>query len=65
VSVTFNPTATGTRTGTLSIASSFSGGTLAVALSGTGAAAVVSAPVPVVSPASLSFASQARRVGER
>jgi lysophospholipase L1-like esterase len=63
VNVTFKPTTTGNRTGTLTIASSFSGGSVAVALNGTGAAAVASTPVAVVSPTSLSFASQA--VGSR
>ena len=59
VNVTFKPTTTGNRTGTLTVASSFSGGSLAVALSGTGATAIASMPVALASPTSLLFASQA------
>lgn len=41
VSVTFKPTALGARTGSLNVASTASGGTASVALSGTGAAPIV------------------------
>jgi uncharacterized protein (TIGR03437 family) len=52
VSVTFTPTARGTRTGTLTIASNASGSPTTIALSGIGIGAVVSTP------ATLTFANQ-------
>jgi hypothetical protein len=55
ISVTFTPTASGTRTGTLSVADNTSGSPQSVSLSGTGAG---SAPVVSLSPSSLTFASQ-------
>ena len=55
VSVVFDPTATGTRTGTLSIADNATGSPQQVTLTGTGA---VSAPAVSLSASSLSFASQ-------
>ncbi len=58
ISVTFTPTASGTRTGTLTIADNASGSAQTVALSGTGATAVVTAPAVTLSPTSLTFASQ-------
>jgi hypothetical protein len=54
ISVIFKPTATGTRTGTVTITDNVSPGTQTASLSGTGAA-----PGASVSPASLTFASQA------
>jgi 6-phosphogluconolactonase (cycloisomerase 2 family) len=56
ISVTFKPTATGTRTASISIADNASGSPQTVALSGTGAAAT--APVVTRSPTTLTFASQ-------
>ena len=53
VNVSFRPTATGTRTGTLSITDNASGSPQTVSLTGTGVAPVVS-----LSPTSLTFASQ-------
>ncbi len=55
VSVTFAPTATGSASGTLSVASSAPSSPLTVALSGTGASATGTALT--ASPSSLSFAS--------
>lgn len=51
--VVFSPTATGARTGTLTVATNVSGGSFGVALSGTGTAAVL----PTLAPAALTFAS--------
>jgi len=56
ISVTFTPTASGTRTGTLSVADNTSGSPQSVKLTGTGATG--SAPVVSLSPSSLTFASQ-------
>src|SRR5260370_1104072 len=56
ISVTFTPTASGSRTGTLSITDNASGSPQSVSLTGTGAAA--SAPVVSLSTSSLAFASQ-------
>ncbi len=56
ISTTFTPTASGTRTGTLSIADNTSGSPQSVSLTGTGAAA--SAPVVSLSASSLTFTSQ-------
>lgn len=55
VSVTFTPTAAGTRTGTLTLTDSASNSPQTVSLSGTGAS---STPAFTVSPASLTFGSQ-------
>lgn len=55
VSVTFKPTATGARTGTLSIADNASGSPQSVSLSGTGAAP---GPAVTLTPTSLSFSQQ-------
>jgi beta-propeller repeat-containing protein/ASPM-SPD-2-Hydin domain-containing protein/centrosomal CEP192-like protein len=55
VNVTFTPTATGTRTGTLTIADNAASSPQTVSLTGTGANAVLNA-----SPAALSFAAQAQ-----
>ena len=67
VSVVFTPTATGTRSGTLSISDNSSGSPDTVTLTGTGVAvappatpgATVDDPVVSLSPSSLSFASRA------
>ncbi len=56
VSVTFAPTATGTRTGTLTITDNAGGSPQTVGLSGTG---VAPAPAATVSPTSLTFDAQA------
>jgi phosphodiesterase/alkaline phosphatase D-like protein len=53
ISVTFRPTATGSRTASVSIADNAAGSPQAVALSGTGASAAVT-----LSPASLAFGNQ-------
>ena len=53
ISVTFTPTATGTRTGNLTITDNAPGSPQIVSLSGTG-----TAPVASVSPASLTFGAQ-------
>jgi hypothetical protein len=57
VSVTFRPTASGTRTGTLSINSNATNPTLSVSLTGTGATAGTA--TLAANPTSLTFASQA------
>jgi hypothetical protein len=54
--ITFTPTATGTRTGTLTIPSNSVGGNAMIALAGTGEG---SGPVIVVSPLSLVYGAQA------
>jgi hypothetical protein len=56
ISVTFRPTATGTRTASVSIADNASGSPQTVALSGTAVAA--SAPAVTLAPTSVTFASQ-------
>jgi hypothetical protein len=56
INVTFTPTASGTRTGTLSVADNTSGSPQSAKLTGTGAAG--SAPAVSLSPSSLTFASQ-------
>src|SRR2546429_48120 len=53
INVSFTPTATGTRSGTLSVTDNASGSPQTVALSGSGIA-----PAAALSPASLNFASQ-------
>jgi len=53
INVTFKPTATGTRTGTLSVTDNASGSPQTVALVGSGIA-----PAAALSPASLTFANQ-------
>jgi len=58
ISVTFTPTAVGTRTGTVSIADNASGSPQTIALSGTGTLPVVTAPAATLTPTSLTFASQ-------
>jgi sugar lactone lactonase YvrE len=58
ISVTFTPTAAGLRTGTLTITDNASGSPQTVALSGSGAASGVAAPVVTLSPTSLTFAAQ-------
>ena len=55
ISVSFKPTATGTRTASVSIADNASGSPQAVSLSGAGVAA---APAVTLAPASLTFSSQ-------
>lgn len=55
ISVTFKPTATGARTGTLSIADNASGSPQTVALNGTGAAP---GPAVTLAPTNLSFGQQ-------
>jgi hypothetical protein len=55
ISVTFKPTATGTRTGTVTVTDSAATSPQILSLTGTGAAAV---PAVSLSPASLTFASQ-------
>src|SRR5260370_14022597 len=57
ISVTFKPTATGTRTGTMVITDSAPGSPRAINLSGTGVSAA--APAVTLTPTSLTFASQA------
>ncbi len=54
ISVTFTPSAAGTRTGTLSVADNATGAPQTVALSGTG---IATAPTAALSPTSLTFAS--------
>lgn len=56
ITVIFTPTATGARSGTLTVASNASGSPSTAALSGTGTAPA--APTPQLSPSSLSFADQ-------
>ena len=56
INVTFTPSATGTRTGTLTVSDNASGSPQTVGLTGTGASAP--APVAGVSPTSLAYASQ-------
>jgi phospholipase C len=56
ISVTFTPTASGTRTASVSIADNGGGGTQVVPLTGTGGS---SGPAVTFSPTSLTFASQA------
>jgi Abnormal spindle-like microcephaly-assoc'd, ASPM-SPD-2-Hydin len=56
VSVTFKPTASGTRTGALSLTDNAAGSPQSVSLAGTGTA--TSAPVVTLSSSSLTFASQ-------
>src|SRR5207302_984554 len=55
ISVTFTPTASGTRTGSSSVTDNASGSPQTVGLTGTGAAPTTTASL---SPASLTFASQ-------
>ncbi len=57
ISVTFTPTATGTRTASLSVADNASGSPQTVALSGTGVAPT--APAVTLSPTSVAFGNQA------
>jgi chitodextrinase len=57
VGVTFKPTATGTRTGAVNIGDNAANSPQTIPLSGTGG--TVSAPAVSISPASLTFASQA------
>ncbi len=59
VLVTFTPTASGARTGTLSIAHNNTLTPIAIALSGTGSGAAATAPVASISPASLTLAATA------
>jgi Abnormal spindle-like microcephaly-assoc'd, ASPM-SPD-2-Hydin len=56
INVTFTPTATGTRTGAITITDNAAGSPQSVNLTGTGVA--VAAPVVSLNPASLTFASQ-------
>src|SRR5205823_4856317 len=56
ISVTFRPTATGTRTGTLTVTDNASGSPQTASLTGTGGA-----PAATLSPTSLTFASQEDR----
>jgi hypothetical protein len=58
ISVTFMPTTSGTRTGTLTISDSATSSPQTVALSGTGIAAGSGVPAVMFSPTSLTFASQ-------
>ena len=57
ISVTFTPTATGTRTGAITLTDNASGGSQVINLTGTGIAA--SGPVANFSPSSLVFGNQA------
>ncbi len=57
--VNFTPTASGTRTGTLSISHNNTLTPVVIALSGTGAGAAAPAPVASISPTSLTLASTA------
>ena len=57
--VSFTPTASGTRTGTLSLAHSNTLTPIAIGLSGTGTGAAPTAPVASISPSSLVLASTA------
>jgi hypothetical protein len=59
VYVTFRPTASGTRTGTLSVASNAGNGTATVSLTGTGGTSGTGSATLTASPSSLSFASTA------
>jgi sugar lactone lactonase YvrE len=59
LSVTFTPTAAGTRTGAVTITDNANGSPQTVALSGTGAVSAVTAPTVTLSPTSLTFAPQA------
>jgi hypothetical protein len=67
LSVTFNPTAAGARTGTLSFASNAPGSPTQIALTGTGVAAAATAPPPPVAttpaPASPPIASASTGAG--
>lgn len=56
ISVTFTPTASGTRSASVSIADNAAGSPQSVSLTGTG---VTAAPVVVLAPTSLTFATQA------
>ncbi|MFZ0200648.1 MAG: choice-of-anchor D domain-containing protein [Candidatus Sulfotelmatobacter sp.] len=56
INVTFTPTASGTRSGALSVSDDAQGTPQTVNLTGTGSSAAT--PIAVVSPASLSFSSQ-------
>jgi beta-propeller repeat-containing protein/centrosomal CEP192-like protein/ASPM-SPD-2-Hydin domain-containing protein len=56
ISVTFTPTATGIRTGTLTVSDSATGSPQTVSLTGTGTA--TSAPMATFAPTSLTFAAQ-------
>jgi uncharacterized repeat protein (TIGR01451 family) len=56
ISVTFEPTATGARTASVSVADNAAGSPQTVGLAGTGAAA--NAPIATYAPTSLTFASQ-------
>ena len=58
ISVTFTPTAAGSRTGTLTITDNAGDSPQTVALSGTGTPPAVAAPAVTLSPTSLTFASQ-------
>jgi phosphoesterase family protein/centrosomal CEP192-like protein len=58
ISVTFTPTATGTRTAAVSIADNASGSPQMVGLTGTGASSTTGSPVVSLSPTSLTFPSQ-------
>jgi Abnormal spindle-like microcephaly-assoc'd, ASPM-SPD-2-Hydin/Beta-propeller repeat len=58
ISITFAPTAVGTRTGSLTIADNASDSSQTVALTGTGMAPVVTAPTVTLSLTSLTFSSQ-------
>ena len=55
ISVTFTPTATGTRSGSITLTDNANPGTQTVSLAGSG----VLAPIVILSPTSLTFASQA------
>jgi len=57
VLVSFTPTATGTRTGTLSVAHNNTLTPIAIPLSGTATGGAAAAPIASISPASLTFAS--------
>jgi hypothetical protein len=56
ISITFHPTASGTRSGTISISDNAAGSPQGVSLSGSGT--LTTAPVAVVTPANLTFSAQ-------
>src|SRR5207249_6067481 len=58
ISVTFKPTATGTRTGSVTITDSATGSPQKLSLTGSGVSSGTSTPVASLSPTSLAFGNQ-------